>query len=158
MRRTSTHTSFPGAEVASHQQIVEACHANELQELRDDLLCDRFFHVVALQALPDFVQQVEYVIHAVGRLRVGVEKAVEESATSVAGGKARQRLALDEGWNDHLRETLLCLYHPGVVNIVLEAVQIVLDNRDKTLVIGPLELSSCRIATRTNALKHVALC
>ena len=61
-------TSFPGAKVSSHEQIIKTRHANELQEFRDDLLDDEFFHEITSQALPDLVQQVENVVHAKGRL------------------------------------------------------------------------------------------
>ncbi|KAI3483202.1 hypothetical protein L1887_53982 [Cichorium endivia] len=49
------HRALPRAKVAAHQQIVEARHADQLQQLRHHLLRHRRFHVVALEALPHLV-------------------------------------------------------------------------------------------------------
>ena len=128
-------TSLPRREVAAHEQVVEARYSDKLEQLRHDLLYDGIFHVIALQTLPYFVQQIQDVVHAVSGLGVGVEQAVEQAASAVSSRKARKRLALDQRWNNHLRQFLLRFQHPCMVDVVLETVEIVLDDRDEALVI-----------------------
>jgi len=68
--------SFPGRKIAPHQEVIEACHSNQLEQLCDDLLQDGFLHVVALQTFPNLVEEVQNVIHAVRWLTVAIQDAV----------------------------------------------------------------------------------
>ena len=127
-RGTQTLTSFPRSEVSPHQEIVEARDTNQLQQLREYLLHYTLLHVEALQALPNLVEEVENIVHAVRRCGVCVQDPVEQPSTSVCGREAGQTLAFNQCRDSHLRQLLLRLGHPGVVDVVLEAVQIVLDH------------------------------
>ena len=156
MTSTSSLTALPRGEVSPHKQVIETCHTNQLEKLRDDLMYDGFLHVVALQAAPYLVEEVQYIIHAERRLRVGVHKTVEESATAIGGSEARQRLAFDKSGNNHLGQPLLRFRHPGVIDVVLKTIQVVLDNRDETFVVFPLKWPYCILLPGTDTLQHVA--
>lgn len=138
-------TPLPRAEVATHDEVVEGDSANELEQLSHDLLHDAFLHVVALETLPNLVEEVENIVHAGGRLVVvasHADHAREHASTAVGSNEPWQRLRLDEGRNDHLAELLLDFKHPGVVDVILETVKIVLDDADETLICLPVELPS----------------
>lgn len=85
-----TQTSFPRREISSHKQVVKACDTDEFKKLCDYLLYHRFFHIVALQALPHLVHQVQDVVHAVSRLTVGIEKTVKQPSTTITGRESRK--------------------------------------------------------------------
>lgn len=80
-------TSFPGAKVPSHQQVVKARDTNELEQFRNDLLDHAFLHVVTLQTSPNLVQEIEDIVHAICWLGVWIEQAVEQSTASVSSGE-----------------------------------------------------------------------
>ena len=65
-------TSLPRTEVSPHQEVVEACDANQLQQFNNHLLNDGFFHVVRFKTLEDLVEEVQNVVHAELRAGVGV--------------------------------------------------------------------------------------
>lgn len=157
MQNESKRTSFPRREVPPHQQIIKARNPDELQQLRNDLLHHALLHIIALQTLPNLIQQVQNIIHAIRRLAVRIEQSVEESSATVACGEARQGLALNECGDNHLGEFFLGLEHPGMVDVVLETVEIVLDDGDEALVVVPVEGPEGVLFTWANALEHVTL-
>lgn len=149
-------TSLPRAEVPSHEQVVEGVDTNELEKVGDDLLGDRLLDVVALKCFPDLVEDVEDVVHREGRSTVALNKSTEESSSSLVGDEAWQRLALDEGGDNHLSELPLRLLNPGMVDVVLERVEVVLDDLDESLVVLPLKRSAdALVVAGSDALENV---
>lgn len=154
-------TSLPRAEVAPHDEVVKGDGADQLEQLCHDLLHDALLHVVALEALPDLVEKVEDVIHARRRLvapTAHADHAREHPATAIRGDEAGQRLGLDQCRDDHLTQLLLDLEHPRVVDVVLEAVEVMLNDANETLVRLPVQFARARLVhARGNTLLSVRL-
>jgi len=144
-QQNQERTSLPGAEVPPHQQIVERRHANQLQNLRHDLLRHALLHMIALQRLPHLVEDVEDIVHAERRSGTALDESIEQSRSSLRRLEPRKGLRLDDCWDDHLGEFLLGFGDPGVVDVVLQRIEIVLDDSDELLVVGPFELASCSV-------------
>ena len=66
MRRGHRRTAFPGAEIPPHDQVIERNLSNELEQLGHDLLHDALLHIIALQALPNLIDEVQNIVHARG--------------------------------------------------------------------------------------------
>jgi hypothetical protein len=84
-------TSFPRAEVATHQEIVETRDANELEKLSDSLLHDGFLHVETLETLVDLIEDVENLIHCVCRMSGTLhclQSTIEEATAAIADDEA----------------------------------------------------------------------
>lgn len=118
---------------------------------------DGLFNVVALEALPHFVEDVQHIVHGVCRVLIALQKTVEQAASSILSHKSRKRLRFNESWHDHLGKPLLSLLHPGVVDVVFEAVEVMLDNGHQTLVVFPVKVAACTVNTGTNALQNITL-
>ncbi|KAI6755329.1 hypothetical protein HG531_004435 [Fusarium graminearum] len=132
-------TTLPGEEVSSHQQVVERCHTNQLEELSDGLRDDGVLQVVGLHRAENAVKQAEQVVHAVSGGRVRLKKLAQESAAFV-GNEARERLGLNDGRDNHLLQLLLQHLHPSVVDVKFQALKIVLDNLQKSVVLVVVRL------------------
>lgn len=117
---------------------------------------DGLLGIVALEALPYLVEDVEHVVHGIGWLLVALQEPVEKPPSTILCDEARQRLRLNEGGHHHLDKLLFGLLHPSVVYVVFQAVKIVLDNGHESLVVFPVEFSSCAVHARPNALQNVA--
>lgn len=160
--RTDPRTPLPRTEVPPHDQVIKRNLSNELEQFRHDLLHHALLHVIALEALPDLVEQVEDIVHAGSRLCLALhalQHPGEHPSRSVRGDEAGQRLGFDECRDHHLIQTFLDLQHPGVVDVVFERIEIVLHDADKPLVRLPIELATTSLViTGRDALLGIRFC
>ena len=132
-------TTLPGQEMSAHEQIVEGRDANQPQKLGDRLRDDRVLQEVRLHRLEDVVHEAEEVVHRVRRHGVGLQQLAQEPIV-LDRDEARQRLRLDDGRHDHLDQLLLQRLHPGVVDVELETLEVVLDDLQQTFVLVVVRL------------------
>ena len=151
------HGAFPRAKVAPHQEVVERRDANHLEQVRNHLLRHTRLDIVALETLPYLVENAQDVVHRVRRRIRARQQAIQQTASRIVGHKARQRLRLYERRHHHLVQPLLDFLHPRVVDIVLERVEVMLDDRHEALIVAPLKLARRAIDTRAHTLEHIAL-